>query len=227
MNLSQQLAARQEQLVREVFSPAQAATLQADTAALKQTGIEQQSLQVGDAMPNFVLPTIAADPVELQQLLATGPVVISFYRGSWCTFCSAELKALDMALPAIAELGATLVSISPELPRRARRAALKTAPNHLLLHDRGNQLAEQLQITFTMPEPVREIYSDLGIDLVHFNGDDSHKLPVPATFIVAQDQSIQFCFVNADYTQRLDPVEIVTVLKRLQSPASTSLATAT
>ncbi|NJO19773.1 MAG: redoxin domain-containing protein, partial [Spirulinaceae cyanobacterium RM2_2_10] len=113
MNLSQQLAARQEQLVREVFSPAQAATLQADTAALKQTGIEQQSLQVGDAMPNFVLPTIAADPVELQQLLATGPVVISFYRGSWCTFCSAELKALDMALPAIAELGATLVSISP------------------------------------------------------------------------------------------------------------------
>jgi len=37
-------------------------------------------------------------------------------------------------------------------------------------------------------------------------------LPVPATFIIEQDAEILYAFVNADYTQRLEPAEIVAQL---------------
>ncbi len=41
------------------------------------------------------------------------------------------------------------------------------------------------------------------------SGDDSFRLPVPATYIIGQDGVITYDFVNSDYTQRLEPAEIV------------------
>ncbi|MEH2290100.1 hypothetical protein [Nostoc sp.] len=52
------------------------------------SGIIDQALKVGDIIPNFILPNALSQPVELQKLLFNGPVVISFFRGSWCLFCN-------------------------------------------------------------------------------------------------------------------------------------------
>ncbi len=220
MDLARQLADTQAQLERNYLTSQQTATFQQATTDLQQTDLVQRSLPVGATLPDFELPNLAGELVTSQQLLAAGPLVLSFYRGSWCPFCSLELKALEIALPAIAELGATLVSISPELPRRTRQLADEQALRHLLLHDRGNQFAQQLGLTFTLSADVRQTYQELGIALPRFNGDESHKLPVPATFIIATDGTIAYRFVNPDYTKRLDPVEIVTILTRLQQPAA-------
>ena len=47
------------------------------------------------------------------------------------------------------------------------------------------------------------------------NGDDSWELPVPATFIVAQDGTIRLAFVDADWTHRLEPAELLKALERV------------
>ena len=47
-------------------------------------------------------------------LLAKGPIVLSFYRGKWCPYCVTELEALKEATPDIAALGATLVAVTAE-----------------------------------------------------------------------------------------------------------------
>ncbi len=216
MNLPQQLAATQAHLEQTVFTPQQAAAIGQVADDLRQTDLAERSLQVGDLMPNFELPTVQGDRVELEPLLAQGPVVVSFYRGSWCPFCSLELQALELTLPAIMELGATLLSISPELPRRTRHLVAEQDPSHLILHDHGNRLAHQLGITFAVPAAVRQTYQELGISLARFNGDSSHKLPVPATFVVDQNQRVLYRFLDPDHTQRLDPVELVSILRRLR-----------
>jgi peroxiredoxin len=98
---------------------------------------------------------------------------------------------------------------------------MATAERHRLridiLSDAGNRVAERLGLVFELPEAMRPIYQGLGIDLPAYNGDDSFKLPVPATYIVRQDGVIAHAFVNADYTQRMEPAEIVA---RLQSFAA-------
>ena len=51
-------------------------------------------------------------------------------------------------------------------------------------------------------------------DLPTHNGDDTFELPIPATYIIAPDRTVIYAFVNPDYTQRLEPTEILNVLER-------------
>lgn len=50
---------------------------------LRDSGIMETVLKVGDKAPSFTLLSYTGNSVELGQLLANGPLVISFYRGRW------------------------------------------------------------------------------------------------------------------------------------------------
>jgi peroxiredoxin len=123
-----------------------------------------------------------------------------------------EMKALHDVLPDIESRGARLVAMAPEKPDKAMSTAELHDIDIDILSDAGNQVAEQLGLVFELPEVLRPIYEQFGTDLEAYNGDDSFKLPVPATYIVGQDGTILHDFVNADYTQRLEPSEIVAEL---------------
>ena len=62
---------------------------------------------------------------------------------------------------------------------------------------------------------MQAIYRSFGIDLPAANGDESYELPVPATYIIKQDSIISYGFVDADYTNRLDPEIIIRELRKL------------
>jgi len=47
------------------------------------------------------------------------------------------------------------------------------------------------------------------------NGDDSWTLPIPATYIVDRDGAILFVHANEDYTERPEPLEILSFLERM------------
>jgi hypothetical protein len=53
------------------------------TQDLARSGIIQKSLKVGDIAPDFGLPDIQGKRVCLSELLALGPVVLTFFRGGW------------------------------------------------------------------------------------------------------------------------------------------------
>jgi hypothetical protein len=50
---------------------------------LRASGIMQRIARVGQPAPGFALPGAAGQTVDLRDLLARGPVVLSFYRGRW------------------------------------------------------------------------------------------------------------------------------------------------
>jgi len=72
-----------------------------------------------------------------------------------------------------------------------------------------------LGLVFTLPEPLRSIYQKNGLDIPAYNGDETFKLPLPATYILDTDGKVLFDFVDADYTRRLEPAEIVARLAGL------------
>jgi hypothetical protein len=47
------------------------------------SGIAAKALKVGDQAPDFTLPNLRGEAVGLSDVLAKGPAVITFYRGSW------------------------------------------------------------------------------------------------------------------------------------------------
>ncbi len=203
-------AAKREKLPGEVL-----ATMAQCTEELKGAGIEGRALKTGDAMPNFELPNQHGEQRRLSDYLAESPLVLNIYRGGWCPYCNMEMKALHDVLPEIESRGVRLVGLSPETPDKAMSTAERHAIDIDILSDAGNRIADQMGLVFELPQALRPIYEKVGIDIPAFNGDDSFKLPVPATYIIGQDGVIVFDFVNADYTQRLEPSEIVSRLAML------------
>lgn len=53
------------------------------TEGLRNSGILERAVKVGDRAPDFSLRNTRGQEVTLRQLLSKGPVVLSFYRGRW------------------------------------------------------------------------------------------------------------------------------------------------
>ncbi|QJW93133.1 peroxiredoxin family protein [Frigoriglobus tundricola] len=70
--------------------------------------------------PTFALTGADDKRVELEGLLARGPVVLVFYYGYSCDHCVAQLFGIDKDLRYFTELGATVVAVSPDAPERTR-----------------------------------------------------------------------------------------------------------
>lgn len=181
---------------------------------LKAEGLEHKALQVGDEIPAFSLPDALGQPVSSGELLARGPLVICFYRGAWCPFCNLELKALQESLADFRQLGAQLVAISPMTPDNSLSLAEKHGLQYSVLSDLGLKVAAEFGLVFSLPLEIRSFFEKGGIDLSRFNGDGSWKLPIPATYITDHD-GIVVSRVNADWRERLDPLEILSALQKL------------
>ncbi|BAP89931.1 AhpC/Tsa family protein [Burkholderiales bacterium GJ-E10] len=179
------------------------------TQDLKSSGIESRALKAGDKMPDFELPNQHGTMRRLYQYLKSSPVVLNIYRGGWCPYCNFEMKALRDALPMIKAKGAQLIGMSPELPSKAELTASNNGIDIDILYDAGNAVSERLGLVFELPEVLRPIYQQFGIDIPAFNGDASFRLPVPATYILERDGSIRYAHIDADYTARMEPTDII------------------
>ena len=214
MSLTAQLQAQKTQFLEKVPTET-AGTMGKATQDLIESGIVDSSVKAGQAAPNFQLPNATGQHIGLQTLLQQGPVVLSFYRGQWCPYCNLELRALQQVLPEIQGLGATLVAVSPQTPDNSLSTVEKNELTFEVLSDVGNQIAREYGLVFQLPEHLRPIYQGFGIDLPAHNGDQTFELPIAATYVIGADGTVVHSFVDPDYTQRLEPEEIVTVLKSL------------
>ena len=50
---------------------------------LRGSEIERRALTVGDKIPGFEIPNVEGSSFSSADLLASGPLVITFYRGDW------------------------------------------------------------------------------------------------------------------------------------------------
>ena len=122
---------------------------------------------------------------------------------------------MQRTLPEIEALGAQLVTVSPQLPDNSLSTAEKLDLTFKVLSDVGNKVAREFGLVFTLPEEMRSIYQDFGIDLPGANGDESFELPMPATYVIDKSGIVRLAFVDIDYTRRLDPDDIIDALKKL------------
>ena len=63
--------------------PEVVATMLQEVENLVQAGIADNAIKVGEALPEFSLPDETGNVVSSKELLAKGPLAISFYRGIW------------------------------------------------------------------------------------------------------------------------------------------------
>lgn len=170
--------------------------------------------------PSFELPNPEGKLVSLFDLLATGPVVVTFYRGSWCPYCNLQLRALQARLGEIHALGAELVAISPQTPDGSMTKNEISEMDFIVLSDQDAQVASQYGVAWQVPEIILEhMRVDRELELEAINNGNGSVLPIPATFVINSNGVVTWRYVDVDYRTRSEPNDIVEALQKLV-PAS-------
>jgi peroxiredoxin len=198
--------------------PSVIGTMDRATNELIAAGAAQRALKAGDSAPVFALAGPDGGIVASRDLLATGPLIVSFYRGVWCPYCNMELQALQAALPGFMAAGAQLVAISPQTRANSRKSMRENGLAFPILSDPENKVAAAFGLRFTLPDYLIALYRQLRNDLPAFNGDPSWTLPMPARFVIGSDRIIRYAEVNPDYTSRPEPEDLLPAIRAAALP---------
>lgn len=186
--------------------------------AVRDSGVTEKAVQVGQKAPDFELKNAKGETVKLSTLLAGGPVVLTWYRGGWCPYCNITLASLQKALPDIQAAGAQLVALTPELPDKSLTTAEKNGLEFQVLTDLNNETAKRYRVAFELTPEVAKRYKQ-HFDLLEYNGAAAGDttLPLAATYIIDRDGVVRYAFLDADYRKRAEPSEIVAFLQKMSA----------
>jgi peroxiredoxin len=218
MSLQEKLNAFKQQFKKQAPQAAFEAFARS-TQELLESGQANNALTVGATAPDFVLADPDGHSVALRDLLAKGPVVLSFYRGVWCPYCNIELQALEAAAEKIREKGASLVAISMQGAADSRKSQRDNHLSFPILTDKAGELAHKFGIRWTVQDYVIEYKKMFNVVLPEIHGDGEWKLPMPARYVIGTDGTIAYAEVNPDYTQRPEPSDLFPVLDSLTESA--------
>ena len=180
---------------------------------LFRSGAENRILPVGAKAPEFALPDSTGPMVQSSDLLALGPLVVDFFRGRWCPYCVTELEAWRGLYPQLRELGALMVAVSPQTVRQNDFTAGQHSLPFPLLADAGCEVAAKFGLVYQVPEFHQQYYRSILVNVPFVNGDESWRLPLPATYVIDRDGTVLFAEAHADFRVRPEPTEILDLLR--------------
>jgi peroxiredoxin len=219
LNLKEQLAEYRAGWYQGVPAERQA-MMERHIEQLRSGDIARTILKLGDRAPAIVLPNARGEIVDVRTLLATGPLIVTFYRGGWCPYCNLELKAYQAVLPEIKAAGAGLVAISPEKPDETLSTAEKNALSFEVLSDVGQKVGRAFGLVYDFTEELRGAYQGFGRDIPSHNGTPGEwALPVSATYVIGRDGVIIYADTGMDYRDRTDPRDVLKILAQQQAAA--------
>ncbi len=175
----------------------------------------ERALKAGTCAPSFRLRDQLGVEVASETLLNHGPLLLTFYSGSWCPACSRDLQAFESLRRSVEAHGASLVSISQQTIEENAKAHTQLKLGFPILSDRGGRIAELFGVRWRIPEILRESHRKSGIDLPLLNGDVSWTLPIPARFIIDRVGLIAFSEINPGQSGRSPPRDVLPVLEHL------------
>jgi peroxiredoxin len=171
--------------------------------------------QVGDRVPPFNLTHPERGYISSSDLLNKGPLIVSFYRGLWCSYCQRDLLGIEEAFPEIRRVNCSVVAFTRGVTSEIR-AALKHTTNisFPIIDDKDGLIAEQFGLRWSVSD-VEQVDAEMGIDLISFRGTRPWILPMQARYLIDQDGVIAFANVAFDYDQRTEPAAMLPALSTL------------
>ncbi len=173
-----------------------------------------RGLSVGAQAPDFTLSDFQRKPWSLSQALIQGPVVIIFFRGGWCPFCSAYLRRAkaELLLPS-QKLGASLVAISSDAPGVPSELDDKSAFGFSILSDPDGTMLEAYQAANRL-SPEEYAMEKEWHDIEAFSLNKKHLIAVPGVTVLNRQGRVIYNELNLDLNLRPEPSRILEALKK-------------
>ena len=177
-----------------------------------------EGLFINSKAPDFRAKDQKGDEISLKELRKKGPVVLIFYRGYWCPYCTRELQILEDSLALIREKGAEIIAITPEKQDGVAKMIDKTKASYSIITDDDMKIMKAYDVAYQVDDKTVSRYKMSGIDLASNNGQKpgSIFLPVPAVYIVGKDGEIKYRFFDPDYRNQALVKDILSNLTGLK-----------
>ena len=198
---------------RNLVQPERLAVGEKAVEELFGSGIENRVLAIGAQAPSFALNNSNGKLVRSEDLLALGPLVVKFFRGRWCPYCMTELETWRGLYGEIRERGALMVAVGPQIERQSDFMVGQHRLPFPVLSDIDNKVAAQFGLVYTIPEYYRAYYRSILVNIPFVNGDQSWRLPLPATYVIGCDKRVLFAEAHADFRVRPEPKDALAVVR--------------
>ena len=188
---------------------------------LVETADHSGFVKAGDKVDAFKLKEVGGAELSLRQLLETGPLVLVFFRFEGCPACNIALPYYNARLaPAIKELGATLVAVSPQVSERLVGIKERHNLDFLVATDFGNDLARKFGILYSYDEPSRQAALTKGTPIGDVTGTGTWELPMPATIVIDQAATVHFADISPDWLVRTEPENVIDAVRLIGERAA-------
>lgn len=179
---------------------------------LESFGIDSQAdnvlggLKVGDLAPEFVLNNEKGVEHKLSTALDGAPVILTFYRGHWCQYCTKYFSALQDSLKSLSNSSMYIhYAISPEKTESTKKMIIDNMFNLNFLHDLNYKVMKDYKVFFNVNSNCQQkVQNQTNTTIADLNGHTSPSLPVTASYVIGQDHRIKYVHYDIDYTKRAD-----------------------
>lgn len=159
-------------------------------------------IKVGDTAPDFTLSDNSGNKITLSEAVKTAPVVLVFYRGSWCPFCVRQLSELRSLIKEGEKTMLYAISIdsadkSKTLIKNVEKDG-KGKINFSFLSDRGSKTID----AFGLRDP-------------RYKGEEFDGIPYPTVYVIGKDRKVAWMKLEEDYRFRPTNMEIRAELEKL------------
>jgi peroxiredoxin len=186
-------------------------------ASTNSTALGAQPGETIDAS-KVTLRTASNAPVKMDMLLDDGPIVVVFYRGSWCPYCEKALDGWNDSIDELNRIGGRLVALTPDAPSHVAETLTKQDLGFTVLSDANAEAARALRVNFVVDSATRSQYLGYGIDLEKSNANRLWQLPHSGTFIIDTDGTVRYANVDSDFRSgRAEPAEVVAAYRKIIS----------
>lgn len=168
---------------------------------------------VNSTIPDVSVKTIDGEMKALKTVVAEKPTVLIFYRGGWCPYCSRHMAELQKIEGQIVDMGYQILAISVDKPEILKETLTEGKLSYTLLSDSPAEVMKAFGVAYKVDEKTISRYKSVGIDFEKNTGYNHHILPAPAVFILNQEGTVKFQYVNPDYKQRINGDVLLTAAK--------------
>ncbi len=166
-------------------------------------------LIIGKNIPDMMLSDIYGNAVNLKKIISEKPTILFFYRGIWCMYCNQQISQLREINQLLSEMGYQVIAVSSDKLSKNIEMIQKYEVEFPILSDSTLSGAKSLGIAYD----ASEIYKDMLLVLEENSGTNHHILPVPAVFILNQEGTIIFEYINPDFKIRISPELLISAAK--------------
>ncbi|MEI9930294.1 MAG: peroxiredoxin-like family protein [Rhizomicrobium sp.] len=188
---------------------------------LEQTADRDGFIKAGDLVEPFSLSEVDGETIALDKILRRGPVVLIFFRFAGCPACNIALPYYQRHLyPALRDLGATLIAVSPQRGDRLVEIKRRHDLPFLVATDADNALGRKFGILYTFNEPSRQAVIAKGTNIADITGTGAWELPMPTVVVIGEDRVVHFADVSPDWLVRTEAEPVIEAVRRLAPVAA-------